>query len=267
MKRLIILFLFFFPFLVFTQEHKELSNDTIVDLLGYEDFMPTSTCGEIIHYRDYSVSFCEEYRLSEWSIYFKDINSKTGIYRNSRRGVNFIKDPKLKGREAGNGAYYNNPYDKGHLVPASDMTNNYESLKETFFFTNCVPQHKGLNRGVMKQLESKLRGWTQELGTVVIITGWVVEDSLSYMWGEKKIENYNPGYPYIPIPNYYYKVFIDVKGNRSIAFLLPNKLSTGPLRDYIVSIDFLESKTGLDFFNKLPEDIERSFEINSSDKN
>jgi len=259
-----LLILLFLPSLVLSQELKDFTKDTGYeakmyngDFQGYEMFMPTSTCGEIIKYNNYSVSFCEEYRLSEWAIYYKDIYSYTGQF--SRRGLNFIKDPMLNGRDGGNVWYYKNIYDKGHLVPAADMSNDYQSLKETFLFTNCTPQHESFNRGGMKQLESKIREWTERFGTVAIITGWVIEDDLDYI--------YTGPPPLMPIPKYYYKVFVDISNNRSIAFLIPNEKITKTLMEYVVSIDYLESVTGLDFFYKLPKDIERSFEIDTGDKN
>jgi endonuclease G len=253
MRKLLILFLFP-PLLVFTQELKDFSKDTVEDLKwGYEYFMPTSTCGEIIKYNNFSVSFCEEYRLSEWAIYYKDAYPSEYVY--SRKGLNFKKDPNLNGRDGGNIWYYKNIYDKGHLVPAMHMSDNDESLKETFLFTNCTPQHESLNRGVMRELEKKMKQWNNEFGRVAIITGWIVEESLDLM--------YNGPPPYMPIPKYYYKVFVDISNNRSIAFLIPNKKSTNSLMEYVVSIDYLESVTGLDFFYKLPDDLELSYEIDT----
>ena len=255
-----LLILLFLPSLVLSQELKDFTKDPGFDKdsYGYEIFMPTSTCGEIIDYTNYSVSFCEEYRLSEWAIYYKDAPGYiTGGF--SRKGLNFKRDPKLNGRDGGNVWYYKNVWDKGHLVPAAHMNDNYASLRETFLFTNCTPQHESFNRGVMKELEKKIRQWNNEFGRVAIITGWVIEDDLDYI--------YTGLPPLMPIPKYYYKVFVDISNNRSIAFLIPNKKSTKPLLEYVVSIDYLESVTGLDFFYKLPKDIERSFEIDTGDKN
>ena len=263
MRKLLILFLFP-PLLVFTQELKDFTKEPgyvkySPHMYGYEHYMPTSTCGEIIHYSNYSVSFCEEYRLSEWAIYYKDIHSDAGQFGTvSRKGLNFIRDPKLNGRDANDGSYYKNPYDKAHLVPAADMSHDYQSLKETFFYTNSTSQHESFNRGGMRELEKKIRQWTKELGTVAIITGWVIEDNIdNYLW---------VGSPSIPVPNYYYKVFIDIQGNRSVAFLMPNEKITKTLMEYVVSIDYLESVTGLDFFYKLSDEDELSFEIDTGNK-
>jgi len=235
-------------------------------LYGYEMYMPTSTCGEIINYNNFSVSFCEEYRLSEWAIYYRNSSNSEHIY--SRKGLYFKRDPNLKGRDADNGAYYKNPYDKGHLVPAADMNDNYESLKETFLFTNCTPQLDKFNRGGLKELEKKIREWTIEFDNIAIITGWVVGDIKYYIYGPniKVKEENNAGSSYIPVPNFFYKVFIDTQRKRSIAFILPNEELTKPLLEYVVSIDYLESVTGLDFFYKLSDEDELSFEIDTGNK-
>ena len=257
MRKLLILFLFL-PSLILSQELKDFTKEPVYTKYsyGYEMYMPTSTCGEIIGYTNYSVSFCEEYRLSEWAIYYKDAYSSKGGF--SRKGLNFKRDPNLNGRDGGNVWYYKNIYDKGHLVPASHMNDNYESLRETFLFTNCTPQHESFNRGVMKELEKKIKQWNNEFGRVAIITGWVIEESLDLL--------YNGSPPYMPIPKYYYKVFVDISNNRSIAFLIPNKKSTKTLMEYVVSIDYLESVTGLDFFYKLSDEDELSFEIDTGNK-
>ena len=47
---------------------------------------------------------------------------------------------------------------------------------------------------------------------------------------------------------------------------MPNEKITKPIMDYSVSIDFLESITGLDFFYKLPDDIEMLFEVDTGIK-
>ena len=41
-----------------------------------------------------------------------------------------------------------------------------------------------------------------------------------------------------------------------IAFLLPNENSENPLQSYIISVDSLESLTGIDFFPALHDSVE-----------
>jgi endonuclease G len=45
-----------------------------------------------------------------------------------------------------------------------------------------------------------------------------------------------------------------------IAFLIPNEKSEKPLQNYVVTVDSLESLTGIDFFPELPDSIENHLE-------
>lgn len=64
--------------------------------------------------------------------------------------------------------YYNNPWDRGHLAPAAAFTDSYDNLYATFSFLNCTLQKDQLNRGEWAQLETQIREWADELGTLNI---------------------------------------------------------------------------------------------------
>ena len=230
----------FLPFSLFTQE----------DLKNYEKYIPESSCGEIIHYNYYSVSFCEDYKLSEWAIHYLTPD-KFGV---EKRKNNFRQDPRLKGRDAQESNYYKSGYDKGHLVPAGDMNYNSISMSESNYMTNISPQHASFNRGGWRVLESKIREWVLEFDTVAVITGFVKSSK------KEDIIDYTNQ---VPVPKYFYKVFVDIKYNRSIAFLIPNEKVSKDLFSYVVTIEFLENITGLDFFYKLSNDEESYLELNS----
>lgn len=216
--------------------------------------MPTSSCGEIIDYTHYSASFCEEYKLSEWTIHFLTPD-RLG---NTKRTEDFRQDPQLKGRDASKLDFYKSGYDRGHMVPAGDMTFDMTSMSESFYMTNMSPQNPSFNRSGWRKLESKIREWVIEYDSVTIITGFVKGENPDL------IDEYiGTG---VLIPAYFYKVFIDIQRKRSIAFLMPNQKITKPLMEYVVSIDYLESITGLDFFYKLSDDIEMLFEIDTGIK-
>jgi len=235
-KLLIILFL---PNLIFSQS-------TSLDLKNYEEFMPTSNCGEIIHYKYYSVSFCEDDRISEWSIYYMTPD-RIGI---SKRTNDFRQDTSLHHRDASLKDYKGSGFDRGHLVPAADMSLDKERMSQTFFMTNITPQDPSLNRGMLNSLESQVRSWIYDLDTIVVITGCVDTSSKHQTIGDGKVR----------VPEFFYKVLIDVNRMKSIAFFLPNEKAENSLYDYVCSIEYLEEVTGLDFFYKLPDDIEESFE-------
>ncbi len=71
------------------------------------------------------------------------------------------------------------------------------------------------------------------------------------------------------MPKYFYKILLDYTQPeiKAIAFLVPHKESNKPLYDFIVSIDDIEHKTGIDFFPELPDTIETKLESSTNYKN
>ena len=239
-KKLLLLLL---PLSVFPQSDVLLATD----LKNYEKYMPTSKCGEIIHYNYYSVSFCESDRISEWAIYYMTPN-RIGLFK---RTNDFRRDINLNRRDASLNDYKGSGFDRGHLVPAADMSFDEERMSQSFLMTNITPQAPSFNRGVLRNLESQVRSWIYDFDTIVIITG-CIDTSLKHQTiGDGKVR----------VPELFYKVIIDIKKMQSIAFILPNMKVEDDLYNYTYSIEYLEEITGLDFFYKLPDEIEMSFEL------
>ena len=227
MKRLLFL-LFLIPIISFGQENYKL----------YEDYLPSSKCGEVIHYKYYSVSYCDENKISEWTIHINTPNSLKG---NTPRKVYYDFDD--KGRGASPSSYKNSGYDRGHLVPAADMKLNETAMRESMYMTNMTPQHPAFNRVAWKKVESMIREktkqWDEDKKGLAIISGQFGKIAEI---GKNKI----------PIPEYFYKIAFDINENRAIAFLIPNKKGDRTnLENYAVSISYLEKLTGIDFFYKL----------------
>lgn len=66
--------------------------------------------------------------------------------------------------------YLHSGYDKGHLVPAEDMSWSYASLLSTFNYVNCVPQTPKLNRGKWRVEELKIHK-IASTDSLLVITG------------------------------------------------------------------------------------------------
>ena len=67
----------------------------------------------------------------------------------------------------------------------------------------------------------------------------------------------------VAVPELYYKVLLahtDSDEWQAIAFIIPNKGSDDSFMDYTVSIDDVESLTGLDFFAPLEDGLEDKVE-------
>ena len=257
----VIFIIFLVPLLVFSQKTKNIELKYGYDLPNYEKYMPTSSCGEIIHYKYFSFSFCENYKLSEWGIYYM---TKDRLNGKNPRLSDFRIDPRLKKKSAGKDFYYRSGYDRGHIVPAKHMTFDSSALSESFYYTNMAPQHPSFHRLWNRQLKSKFINWVSKFDTVAVISGWITNNISDYIKKEKTLFKRKDS---IPLANYHFKVLVDIPNKRSLAFLMPQFESfTGSIFDYAISIADLEEKTGLDFFYKVDVFDEVMLEMNTDIK-
>ena len=101
----------------------------------------------------------------------------------------------------------------------------------------------------MKKLEERVRSWAIENNSLLVVTGPVLKKGLKTI-----------GVDRVSVPKLYYKVILDnheqeIKG---IAFLIPNASQRAGLSRFIgmVSIDSVESVTGIDFFPNFPNEAQ-----------
>jgi endonuclease G len=165
------------------------------------------------------------------------------------RTNNFQPDPDLdEGERAELSDYKGSGYDRGHMAPAGDMRWNPDAMSESFYLSNMVPQvGKGMNQGIWKDLEEKVRLWALDRGEVFIYTGPIYAVTPSKTIGENKVA----------VPSHLYKIVYDPARVEAIAFIMPNvKLKASDMPNYIVTVREVEAKTGLDFLSRLRPKIE-----------
>lgn len=213
-----------------------------------EDFMPSSTTGAVIGHNHFSLSYNEKYEQAEWVAYTL---KKSHLTYDNRKRPYFIEDPKIRTKSADWRNYKGSGYDRGHLCPAGDRRFSEYAYNETFYTSNISPQSNDFNAGVWNRLEQQVRYWAKKHETLYIITGGVLEDGLPTIGDED-----------VAIPNYFYKIVSRGSAENPIvmAFLFPHKESILPLQRFVVSIDKLEQLTKIDFFEKMPNDLESKFE-------
>lgn len=152
--------------------------------------------------------------------------------------------------------YSGSGYDRGHMVPAADLKWSHDAMRESFYMTNICPQNHELNGGAWSVLEDKVRQWARSYGRVIVFTGPIVlpADTLTI------------GSSHVRVPSAFYKIVACGKGDsmRAAAFIYPNDATPNSpareLRDYAVTIDEVESLTGIDFFNAMPQDWQQHIE-------
>ena len=69
------------------------------------------------------------------------------------RSDNFRKDPHISTGSATLKDYKESGYDRGHLIPASDMKWSPDAMSASFFMINMSPQDPSFNWGIWKKLE------------------------------------------------------------------------------------------------------------------
>lgn len=111
--------------------------------------MITSTRGiKAVDKKTYQVVYDERLEQPTKVAYF--VECSKGKF--SRDGLDFYLEPGV--HTSNNADYKNNDWDKGHMAPAGSFSCNEENLNRTFSYVNCALQHKLLNRGVWKNLET-----------------------------------------------------------------------------------------------------------------
>ena len=218
-------------------------------------FLPTSTTGQIIHHKGYSLSYHETYEQAEWVAYEL---KRAHLSNTNLKRPYFEIDKAVSTGAAHWRNYKRSGYDRGHLCPAGDRRYSKEAHDETFLTSNISPQEHGFNSGIWNTLEQKVRYWAQKYDGVFVVTGGILEDNLKTI-GEEKVA----------VPKQFYKVILDYNNGspKMIGFLMKHEDSNRPLPEFIVPVDKIEELTGIDFFPELNDMVENRLEAASHYKN
>lgn len=160
-------------------------------------------------------------------------------------------------------------YDRGHQLPSADRLYDYSSNDKTFYGTNMTPQLSKLNQYFWKNLENKVRLWAYSSDTCYVVTGCLTDGSTEYA-----LDNVDKK---ITVPSHYYKAVLRYSKSTTLGFagymgcaiLLEHRdYGNGSnFKEYAISIDELEKKTGIDFYPNLSKLIgmEAAAKVESED--
>ena len=161
------------------------------------------------------------------------------------RGNDFREDPVVPVQYRATLADYTaSGYDRGHMAPAADFTWSAQVMSESFYLSNMMPQNPGNNRGIWKYLEEQTRAIAMKYGDVYVITGTVYDKTVVPTIGN------------VSVPNQIYKIVIDAKTGRTLAYMFPNiKLEVSDIDKYAVTVADIEQLTGIDFSPRIPANL------------
>ena len=171
-------------------------------------------------------------------------------------------------------------YARGHQIPNGDRnlsSANEQFQTQTYYATNSTPQIQNkFNATIWAALEKAGRDCARGGGvndTVYVVTGAVfskVGETESVTYIHPRADSNKD----VPVPNYYWKVFLKVKrsGNtitdaKAIGFWLKHQQydhSNYSNAEFVKSVDQIEAWTGFNFFVNLPSSLEATAEANTS---
>lgn len=205
---------------------------------------------DVIIHTAFTLSYNEEHEQASWVAYELTRDELADNFK--REKIHFKPDPKVKTGSATDDDYRGNGFDRGHLAPAGDMNFSLDALKESFYFSNISPQVRKFNSGIWKSLEEKTRDWAGRFGSVYVVTGPILEDNLRVIGGNE-----------VSVPRRFYKAILVFNKNfppNAIAFLMENKSSRMPLKDFAIPVDSLEQILRRDLFPLVDDEFEQKIE-------
>lgn len=211
---------------------------------------------QVIEHSRITLSYNEAHEQPNWVIHklrWAEIENGTVI-----RTDDFREDPLVLTQSASLDDYSGSGYDRGHLAPAADFNYHEVAMSESFYLSNMSPQVDSFNRGIWKSLEEKVRTWASEFEELIVVTGPVLADDLSTIGSNN-----------VSVPDKYYKIIFyhNASNFNTIAFLMNNEESSEDLTEFIVSIDYIEELTNINFFSNLPKEDQSALEKNISSEN
>ena len=147
-------------------------------------------------------------------------------------------------------------YEKGHICPSADRLYSKDVNRQTFYMTNILPMVHNFNGGIWNMMEARTRNWANTADELYVCKGGTIDKADQIL--DKTIGNHI-------VPKYFFTALLFKKGDtyKALGFWvehLNENHESDPLGNYVVSIDELETKTGIDFFCNLPDDIETKVE-------
>ncbi|WP_110517026.1 DNA/RNA non-specific endonuclease [Herpetosiphon llansteffanensis] len=158
------------------------------------------------------------------------------------------------------GDYSGSGYDRGHMTPSGDRTSSASDNQPTFYMTNIIPQAPDNNQGPWVDLETYARELVSAGNELYIITGGA--------GSRGTIANGK-----VRIPNSTWKIIVVLSlgsndlsrvsnNTRVIAINMPNVqgIRDNDWRDYLTTVDALESLTGYNFLSNVSTSIQSVIE-------
>jgi len=249
---------------------------------------PKEGVSEPLIYKNHVLAYDSARRVPKWVAEHlsRDVAAREHVA--NRKGVNFGPDPSVpKEFSSDNRDYWGSGWSRGHMAPAGNNKHCQDSMNQTFYYTNVVPQDLDNNGNYWNRLEIWCRNLVKKYQDVWITSGplWLPveeppkeentndqsdklvdcstdENVTTETKKKRKVRPPRPParrmtYPVIgpnqvSVPTHLYKVIVvsdpSLAGPQLAAFVVPNEpVENRHLTEFQVDLKKLERESGLTF--------------------
>jgi len=224
---------------------------------------------------NYAIEWDHSLRAQRWTAYaFYKTNSVTHWSRGNWEGtewggdpfqldpmVPYSEQPSVRGEFSSSyypGGSSDDYFNRGHICASQDRMCSKEVNEQTFYMTNMMPQVYSFNSGIWEKMEKQVRNWNTNSfrDTLFVVKGGTIDREEQILTRTRN---------QFIVPRYFFMALLCKKGAtyKALGFWvehLNTNRSGDPLSMYVVNIDELEQKTGIDFFCNLPDATEEIVE-------
>lgn len=209
----------------------------------------------IISHTGHTLSFNRTHNQPNWVAWELTAEETDGRYTRSN---DFQPDPQVPlPHRVVTTDYRGAGYDRGHMAPAADMKWSARAMTECFYMSNICPQAHSLNSGPWATLEKACRRWARQEGSVYVVCGPVFKPGRHKSIGTERL---------ITVPDGFFKVVLSLAEGRekAIGFYYANRSGNQTMEGAAMSVDEVETLTGIDFFVNVPDKLEAHVEARFS---
>ncbi len=221
---------------------------------------------------EYAISYNETFSTPNW-VSWRCSKEWIGL---AERGNNFRADDSLPESwfHVTPKVYAATGFDRGHMCPAGDRGKDADSMSQTFFMTNMIPQAPKVNRGAWKMLESHCRDLVTDGNSVYIVAGPTGVGGFGANGYSERLGKR------VMVPAACWKVVVWMKHGKddaetaagrvdaqtkTLAVILPNVNTAFDWKDYRTSIRTIEEATGHNFLSEIAQPIQDALETITND--
>ena len=193
----------------------------------------TPNNSEVIKHIEYSLSYNCKHEQANWISYKLE---RQEVLTSRQRTNDFRVDHTIECTSSTLSDYKGSGYDRGHLSPAADNKETFDAMSESFLMSNISPMLPQFNRNYWLKLEKQVREWAIDRDEVYVVVGPILSDNLPTIGNN------------VSIPKYFYKIVLDPEPLEYVAYLMENTNKSQDFNNCVVTIDSIETLTGIDFF-------------------